>query len=1046
MSNDPNHDYNNLANWAGNVIDDSFAGVTFATNTTLYFSANRTAAAGLNLNYSGNVDLTFVSNSTTPMTLTLGGPIAGDFGGAANQRFVYLGSSTNPLNIDMSGAGTFNVAGSGDTLVVSNVISNGSLTKTGPGTLNLRGNSTYTGATNIQAGSLTLGGVPVVPAGAGGHYTFDSTSGTGVNSKVFNSGTLGAADDGMLQANATIAVGAGLRGTNALALTSNGSNDYMQINPGLPLGNQWTASAWFNNMFAPGSWRTLFRASIGDSDHQVIVQAGGTTLGMYNNSGIGPCCFQGLSPNYDVNTGGSGVGGISTGWHQLTVVGYGSAIVGGNGLQNFFIDGQYVGTVFVGSNSNIFAVGNYQGGGQAFAPILDEVYIYQSGLNPSQVADLYNATAPTPPPAPGAASFISSSSAVIVAAGATFNTNGYTISIGSLAGSGSVLLGSATLTVGGDGTSTTFSGVISGTGSVIKVGGGTFTLSGAETYTGGTTVNGGSLVQSGSLATGLVLNSGTNTINGTIAGSVSLTSGTLVVNGTVNGNLTLNGGGDTINGTIAGSVTLSSGTLAVNGTVNGNLTLSGGGDTLNGKVGGNVALNSGSLTGTGTASGSLSVGAAILNPGANVGTLSVGGNLTLGSGSTLAIQLAGAGSNNQVKVNGSATLGNAALSLSVQFRALPAQTFTVLTAAGGVSGQLTFNGVALSDGSFFTVGSTRFRINYTGTSVVLTSFGTAETPIYAIGADAGMATVASILNVTGQLVSGSSLVSVYNASNQLIDAFNAFPPNFTGGVRVAVGDVQGNGIPDIICAAGPGGGPEVVIYDGTTFRPIQAFFAFAPTFTGGLFVAAGDLYGNGYDDIIIGADAGGLAEVEIFDGRTDALVTAFFPFGQFATVKGVRVAVGDVNADGYADIICAAGPGGLPQVTIFDGRTLNVLGSVLAYPVSFTGGVWVAAGDVNGDNRADIITGAGPGGTPLVEVFDGVTHTPLMAFNAYPANFRGGVRVAARDLTGNGIADIITGAGPTGLPEVTTLDGSTLSVLGAFFAYNPGFRGGVFVG
>jgi hypothetical protein len=463
-------------------------------------------------------------------------------------------------------------------------------------------------------------------------------------------------------------------------------------------------------------------------------------------------------------------------------------------------------------------------------------------------------------------------------------------------------------------------------------------------------------------------------------------------------------------------------------------------------VGGNLTLNSGSLTGTGSVGGSLSVGAATLNPGANVGALTVGGNLNLGSSSTLDIQLAGAGSNNQVKVSGSANLGNAALSLAVQFRALPAQTFTLLTASGGVSGQLTFNGSALSDGSFFTVGSTRFRINYTPTSVVLTSFGTAETPIYAVGADGGLAAEATILNVTGQLVSGSSLVSVYNASNQLIYAFNAFPPNFTGGVRVAVGDVNGDGVPDIICVAGTGGGPEVVVYDGTTFQPIHAFFAFAPTFTGGLFVAAGDLYGNGYDDIIIGADAGGLAEVEVFDGRSDALVTAFFPFGQFSTVKGVRVAVGDVNADGYADIICAAGPGGLPQVSMFDGRTLNVLGSVLAYPVSFTGGVWVAAGDVNGDNHADIITGAGPGGTPLVVAFDGVTHNPLLAFNAYPASFRDGVRVAARDLTGNGIADIITGAGPTGLPEVTTLDASTLAVLGAYFAYNPGFHGGVFVG
>jgi hypothetical protein len=59
-------------------------------------------------------------------------------------------------------------------------------------------------------------------------------------------------------------------------------------------------------------------------------------------------------------------------------------------------------------------------------------------------------------------------------------------------------------------------------------------------------------------------------------------------------------------------------------------------------------------------------------------------------------------------------------------------------------------------------------------------------------------------------------LSVYNAStNQLIFTFFAFDPSFRGAVRVAVGDVNGDGIPDLICAAGRGGGPQVIIYDGS---------------------------------------------------------------------------------------------------------------------------------------------------------------------------------------------------------------------------------------
>src|SRR5262249_59785610 len=92
--------------------------------------------------------------------------------------------------------------------------------------------------------------------------------------------------------------------------------------------------------------------------------------------------------------------------------------------------------------------------------------------------------------------------------------------------------------------------------------------------------------------------------------------------------------------------------------------------------------------------------------------------------------------------------------------------------------------------------------------------------------------------------------------------------------------------------------------------------------------------------------------------------------------------------------------------------------SFFAYDVNFTGGVFVAAGDVNGDGRADIITGAGASGGPHVKVFSGADLSLLHSFMAYDPAFRGGVRVAAGDVTGDGRADIITGAGAGGGPHV----------------------------
>jgi autotransporter-associated beta strand protein len=112
----------------------------------------------------------------------------------------------------------------------------------------------------------------------------------------------------------------------------------------------------------------------------------------------------------------------------------------------------------------------------------------------------------------GALNSFSSSSAFTVASGATLGLNNFNQTIGSLAGAGSVTLGSATLTTGNDNTSTTFSGTIAGTGGLTKIGAGALTLSGANTYSGGTTLAAGTL----SLANNQALGSGALTTTGSV--------------------------------------------------------------------------------------------------------------------------------------------------------------------------------------------------------------------------------------------------------------------------------------------------------------------------------------------------------------------------------------------------------------------------------------------------------------------------------------------------------------------------------------------------
>ncbi|MDD5715153.1 MAG: hypothetical protein PHF98_00425, partial [Patescibacteria group bacterium] len=97
--------------------------------------------------------------------------------------------------------------------------------------------------------------------------------------------------------------------------------------------------------------------------------------------------------------------------------------------------------------------------------------------------------------------------------------------------------------------------------------------------------------------------------------------------------------------------------------------------------------------------------------------------------------------------------------------------------------------------------------------------------------------------------------------------------------------------------------------------------------------------------------------------------------------------------DGVDEIIAGAGNGGGPHVRIFkrDGTLLN---QFFAYAESFRGGVNVAAGDINGDGVDEIIAGAGNGGGPHVRIFkrDG---TLLNQFFAYAESFRGGVKACS---------------------------------------------------
>ena len=293
--------------------------------------------------------------------------------------------------------------------------------------------------------------------------------------------------------------------------------------------------------------------------------------------------------------------------------------------------------------------------------------------------------------------------------------------------------------------------------------------------------------------------------------------------------------------------------------------------------------------------------------------------------------------------------------------------------------------------------------------------------------------------------SGESRVTLYNSSTAANLGFvNPFP-GFTGVISTATSGFSNNGVAYTVAAAGAGGGPAIAIVNTQTGEVTKSFFAYNPAFSGGVSIALADFNNDGVLDIVTGAGPGGGPQVNIFDGSNFSLIKSFFAFDSNFR-GGVNVGAGDINQDGSMDIVAAAGAGGGPEVRVFDGATLAVISQWYAYESSFSGGVTVAVGDLGDDGVFEVVTGAGSGGSPLVKVFNANTGAFISQLLAYADSFKGGISVGINDGDGNGTLDIITGAGPGGGPQVNAFDYPTLDLLFSFYSGDSTNTKGVIVG
>jgi peptidylprolyl isomerase len=300
----------------------------------------------------------------------------------------------------------------------------------------------------------------------------------------------------------------------------------------------------------------------------------------------------------------------------------------------------------------------------------------------------------------------------------------------------------------------------------------------------------------------------------------------------------------------------------------------------------------------------------------------------------------------------------------------------------------------------------------------------------------------------------SSIVRVVDpATGSVRTQFDAFPGGYRGGVQAVLGDLDGNGLPEIIVTPGKGIVGVVKVFSlGGVELPAYQITPFGPQWTGGVNLAVGDIDGDRLADIVV-SRATGDGEVRVFRSAAAAMP------GQFATIRpfsanfvgGSTVAVGDfgtfaggtlvdgAKADGRLEIVVGRGPTAAPLVQVYDVSGVNptVVKTITPFEASFLGGVTVSTARVNVDSIADVVVAAGRRGGSRIEIHDGRidTNSRLQAVSAFAAlgSRNAAVLATAVDTDGDGRADALyagQGTGGTASVSRSQIQAQVFSILG----------------
>jgi len=212
-------------------------------------------------------------------------------------------------------------------------------------------------------------------------------------------------------------------------------------------------------------------------------------------------------------------------------------------------------------------------------------------------------------------------------------------------------------------------------------------------------------------------------------------------------------------------------------------------------------------------------------------------------------------------------------------------------------------------------------------------------------------------------------IKVYSSKGELLSEFYPYHEGFSGGVSVAVADLDGDAKMEIITGAGPGGGPHVRVFD-IKGNPVVmgGFFAFDENnYRAGIEVGAADVDGDGKSDISVVSGYGVKAEVKVFGA--DGKLKNNFPVDNFGSLFGLRVSRVDLSGDGFDEIVVSGKYGSQPRFGVYlaDGTLLQ--NNQVYNNLGIQSGVGVVGYDLNADGAEEMVAAPGFSAGPHVKIF-----------------------------------------------------------------------------